>query len=265
MRLLNKVLNDNQNNSLSFVSYITAGDPDISTSLKIMEKLVENGVGIIELGIPFSDPISDGPTIQKASERALKNKITIDDVLKLIKKFREKYQTPIILFGYYNPFLKYGLDKLMKKIKDAGADGILVVDLPPEESEIIQKSVDRVNLELIYLLAPTSTKYRIETISKLSNSFIYLVSVTGVTGARKELDKNLYPFIEKIRKSTNKPICVGSGISKPDHVKKLKNKANGIVIGSAFIKIIEENLHNKKDILNKISKFTKKIYKSTKI
>ena len=265
MELLNKIKSNNESGKISFVSYITAGDPDINTSLKIMKSLARNGTDIIELGIPFSDPISDGPTIQKATERALNNDIDIKKALEIVKKFRKEFSTPIVIFGYYNPFLKYGLNKLMRDIKSSGANGILVVDLPPEESFQIQESVEKHNLELVYLVAPTSTKFRIETISKLSNSFIYLVSVTGVTGARRKIDKSLSPFIKKLKKITNKPICVGFGISNSTHVNELKNQVNGIVIGSAIVKIIEKNLKKKADIIKNISNFCRKISRATKI
>ena len=265
MKLIDKIKSNNKSGKISFVSYITAGDPDINTSLNIMKNLAENGTDIIELGVPFSDPISDGPIIQKATERALSNKVDMKKVLDLVKRFRKNYSTPIVIFGYYNPFLKYGLNKIMKDIKAAGANGVLVVDLPPEEAEEIQYAVNRQNLELVYLVAPTSTNKRIQTIAKLSNSFIYLVSVTGVTGTRTSLDSNLVPFIKRLKKQTKRPICVGFGISTPKHVLELKKNVDGIVIGSAIIKIIEENLKNKKEIIKKVSNFSKKISEATKI
>ena len=263
MKLLNTVLESNKNNRACFISYVTAGDPNLKYSSKILETLATNGVDIIELGIPFSDPISDGPTIQRATERSLKNNTNIDDALSLVKKFRLKYKTPIILFGYFNPFLQYGLEKIMKSIKKSGADGVLIVDLPPEEAEETQRAVNKAGIELVYLLAPTSTKERINIISKLSNSFIYLVSVTGVTGARKSLNINLKKFIDKVKRKTKKPVCVGFGISEPSHVKVLKKQSNGIIIGSAIIKIIEDNLSNKPIISKKIANFLQKIKKST--
>ena len=263
MSLIKTVEECNLNNRACFVSYVTAGDPDLKSSAKILETLALNGVDIIELGIPFSDPISDGPTIQKATERSLKKKVNIDDSLKLIENFRIKYQTPIILFGYFNPFLQYGLKKVMKSIKKAGGNGVLIVDLPPEEAEETQNAVNEAGIDLVYLLAPTSTEKRIKMVAKLSNSFIYLVSVTGVTGVRKSLDINIKKFINKVRRRTKKPVCVGFGISDPKHVKELKRLSNGIVIGSAIIKIIEDNIGNKLNICKKIGIFVKKIRKAT--
>ena len=263
MTLIDTIRKSNNEGKSCLVTYVTAGDPDINTSYKILESLSNNGADIIELGIPFSDPISDGPTIQKASERALSNKITIPIALDMIKKFRRSNQTPIIVFGYFNPFLQYGLKKVMKDIRKVGAEGVLIVDLPPEESFETQLAADYAGLELVYLLAPTSTKERIGIVSKLSNSFIYLVSVTGVTGVRKKLDKNLQSFIANIKQKTNKPICVGFGISKPAHIKQLKTKCDGIVIGSAIISIIENNLKKKGQIVSKISNFISEIKKST--
>ena len=263
MNLLQTIKKAKEEQRTCFVTYTTAGDPDINTSLKILETLSKNGSDIIELGIPFSDPISDGPTIQKASERALANNVTISTALDLIKKFRKKYATPIILFGYYNPFLRYGLVKIMKDIRTSGAEGILIVDLPPEESYEAQRAANKAGIELIYLIAPTSTEKRIKVISELSNSFIYVVSVTGVTGVRKMLDKNLKSFIKNIKERTKKPICVGFGISQPSHVNELKNITDGIVIGSAIIKQIERNLKKKSSIIKEITNFMVKIKKST--
>ena len=265
MKILNKIKSDNESGKVSFISYVTAGDPDIKTTLDIMKSLANNGTDIIELGIPFSDPISDGPTIQKASERSLKKDINISKALNIVKEFRKEFSTPIIIFGYYNPFLRYGINNLMKDIKNVDANGILVVDLPPEESHQIQRSVNKHNLELVYLVAPTSTDFRIQTISNLSNSFIYLVSVTGVTGTRTNIDKNLMPFIKKLKRITKKPICVGFGISSTKHVNELKKKVNGIVIGSAIVKIIEKNLNDKQEITKKISNFCKKISRACRI
>ncbi|MEC9382166.1 MAG: tryptophan synthase subunit alpha [Thermodesulfobacteriota bacterium] len=263
MKLLETIEKAKQEQRTCLVTYVTAGDPDASTSLKILEVLSQNGSDIIELGIPFSDPISDGPTIQKASERALSNNVTISSALSIVKKFRTKNETPIILFGYYNPFLKYGLAKIMKDIKKSGGDGILIVDLPPEESYEAQSAANKAGIELIYLIAPTSTEKRIKIISELSNSFIYLVSVTGVTGARKMLDKNLKNFIKNIKNRTKKPICVGFGISNSAHINQLKNITDGIIIGSAIIKKIEKNINKKPLILKEISKFILKIKKAT--
>lgn len=263
MKLIDTVLECNEKKRACFISYVTTGDPNLKTSEKILDTLAKNGVDIIELGVPFSDPISDGPTIQKATERALNNNININDSLKLIKKFRSKHETPIILFGYFNPFLQYGLSRIMKSIKKAGGNGVLIVDLPPEEAEETQRAVNDAGIELVYLLAPTSTEKRINTIAKLSNSFIYLVSVTGVTGIRKTLDIKLEKFVHKIKNKTKKPVCVGFGISEAKHVNQLKNISNGIVIGSAIIKIIEDNLKNKGKIISKIEDFIKKIKKST--
>lgn len=263
MNLINTVLECNRNNRTCFVSYVTCGDPNIKTSGKILETLAINGVDIIELGIPFSDPISDGPTIQKATERSLKNKTNIDDALDMIKKFRSNYKTPIVLFGYFNPFLQYGLKKVMRSIKKVGGDGVLIVDLPPEEAEESQTAANEAGIELVYLLAPTSTEERINIVSKLSNSFIYLVSVTGVTGARKSLDSGLKKFITKVKRKTKRPVCVGFGISDISHVNELKKLANGIIIGSAIIRLIEEGLKNKGEMLKKVGIFVRKIKKAT--
>ena len=220
---------------------------------------------------PVGSSLQYNPTLNYQSMRlqlysdyeAMDHDPIIAAALDMVKNFRKKHDTPIIIFGYFNPFLQYGLNKVMREIKKAGANGVLIVDLPPEEAYETQQAVNKGGIEMVYLLAPTSTKERINTVAKLSNSFIYLVSVTGVTGARKKLDKNLEKFISKIKIITRKPVCVGFGISTKKHVKDLKKQANGIVISSAIIKIIEENLNKNSTMITKLNKFISSIKKST--
>ncbi len=187
MRIESKFKELREKGKAALVTYITAGDPSLECTPYIVSKLEESGADIIELGVPFSDPMADGPTIQLASERALQNGTTVRGVLNVVRKVREHSNVPIILFGYYNPFLAYGLEKFSIDARDAGVDGVLVVDLPPEEAGEFKVHADKAGLNLVFLLAPTSTADRIKLVSDNASGFVYLVSVTGVTGARPEM------------------------------------------------------------------------------
>ncbi|NIP30166.1 MAG: tryptophan synthase subunit alpha [Candidatus Dadabacteria bacterium] len=243
----------------ALVCYLTAGDPSIELTEDIVFTLEKSGADIIELGIPFSDPMADGPTIQLASERALKNDINLEDVLNTVSNIREKSNIPIILFGYYNPFLAYGLEKFSKDAKKAGADGVLVVDLPPEESVEFKKYLDDNGLNLIFLLAPTSTKERIDLVSKYASGFIYLVSVTGVTGARPDLDYSLENLTSDIKKKSNLPVGVGFGVSSTEQAVKISGFSDAVIVGSAIVRIIENNSNNQKAMLGELSDFVSEL------
>ncbi len=222
------------------VSFITAGDPTLEASLSNALALDAGGVDIIELGMPFSDPMADGPVIQKASERALKHGTTLGDVIGLAKKIRQKSEIPLLLMGYYNPVYHYGLKSFVKDAKEAGVDALLIVDLPPEESADLKKLCDQYRLNLIFLLAPTSTVQRIKKVAKLASGFIYFVSMTGVTGASLNSDKALVSLIPKIKKICRLPVIVGFGIKTPAMVQKFSAYADGVVVGSAFVNVIEK-------------------------
>ena len=239
----------------ALVCYVTAGDPTIGLTKDIVFELENSGADIIELGIPFSDPMADGPTIQLASERSLANGTTLPDVLDIIKEVRKSSDIPIVLFGYYNPFLKYGLEKIAKDARSVGADGILVVDLPPEESKEFKKHTDENGLSLIFLLAPTSTESRIKLVSENASGFIYLVSITGVTGSRPDMEFQLSTLTNDIKELSNLPVGVGFGVSSAEHAKEISSFADAVIVGSALVKIIQENDSNKKVLLNKINTF----------
>ena len=228
------------NGELGMIAYITAGDPSFAGTLKFVLALAEAGADVIELGIPFSDPLADGPTIQRASERALKAGATLAGVLELVRTIRETCQVPIVLFGYYNPILQMGLEKFASAASGAGADGVLVTDLTPEESHEYCRIVSAHGLDTIFLAAPTSSDERLEIIAKCSKGFLYLVSRTGVTGAQDALPEDLPGLLRRVRRFTTLPIAVGFGISLPAHVSVLGGLADGAVVGSALVSEVEK-------------------------
>lgn len=245
----------------AFIPFITAGDPSLKVTLKLILEMEKKGADLIELGIPFSDPMADGPTIQHSYERALKKHITIKDVLNLVKELREKSDIPLILFGYYNPIFQYGLNKFAKDLRLAGVNGVLVVDLPPEESLELKNPLKENDIDLIYLLTPTSDRSRIEQVKKMGSGFIYYVSVTGVTGARKFLPKNINKSVDNIRNITKMPVCVGFGISTEEQAKTFSKKSSGIVVGSAIITKIN-SIGKGRDLFSKVGSYVSKLKKA---
>lgn len=222
----------------ALILYVTAGFPDLKTTESLLWELEKAGADLIEIGVPFSDPIADGPTIQKASSDSLRKGATLKKIIRLIRKARENIQVPLLLFSSYNPILKYNSEKLIGDAAKAGVDGILVPDLPPEEAENFISLCEKKNLCNVFLVAPTTPKDRAEKIVEKSSGFIYYVSTMGITGARESLDKSVLPHVSLLRKLTQKPIAVGFGISKPEHVKLLRGKVDGIIVGSALIREI---------------------------
>jgi tryptophan synthase alpha chain len=225
---------------LGIVAYITAGDPSLDATLKFVHALDQAGADVIELGIPFSDPLADGPTIQRASERALKAGTTLARVLDLIPRIRRSSEVPLLLFGYYNPVLQMGLEKFAAAASSAGADGVLVTDLTPEESDDYRRILAAHHLDTVFLGAPTSTDERLKKIAACSTGFLYLISRTGVTGEKDALPEDLPALLRRARKVTQLPIAVGFGISQPGHVSLLGGLADAAVIGSALVSEIEK-------------------------
>ncbi|HEY1269178.1 MAG TPA: tryptophan synthase subunit alpha [Candidatus Binatia bacterium] len=221
------------------IPFVTAGDPEINTTLKILRALEAAGADMIELGVPFSDPMADGATIQRASERALAGGTMLPHVLALVRRFRRESELPIILFGYYNPIFHYGLGRFAADARAAGVDGLLCVDLPPEESAELRRETEKRGLCTIFLLAPTSDDERIKLVARLGRGFIYYVSVTGVTGARRALEGELQAQVARIRRYTRLPIGVGFGISTPMQAAHIAAFADAAVVGSALIDVIE--------------------------
>ncbi|HYL86957.1 MAG TPA: tryptophan synthase subunit alpha [Candidatus Angelobacter sp.] len=224
---------------LGIVAYITAGDPSLDATLKFVLALAEAGADVIELGVPFSDPLADGPTIQRASERALKSGTTLAGVLDLVRRIRQSSQVPLVLFSYYNPILQMGLEKFTFAAATAGSDGVLATDLTPEESDDYRRILSAHHLDTIFLGAPTSTDERLAKIAACSSGFLYLISRTGVTGAKDALPDDLPALLRRARAVTQLPIAVGFGISLPGHVSVLGGLADAAVVGSALVTEIE--------------------------
>jgi tryptophan synthase alpha chain len=241
-RIENKFKHLKKNNEKALVGFVTAGDPDLDTSLQIIAAMCENGIDILELGVPFSDPTADGPVIQRSSGRALKNKMSLKNVLEMIREIRKKTDIPVIIFSYYNPILSYGVDRFQPDALAAGADGVLVVDLPPEESDELTTGWSGVDFPFIRLLAPTTPKNRMAQIASSASGFLYLVSKTGVTGSDGLDTSEIKTQMDILRSVTDLPVCVGFGISTADDVAAVASMADGVVIGSAFERLIEENI-----------------------
>jgi tryptophan synthase alpha chain len=222
-----------------FIPFITAGDPDLATTLKLIIELARAGSTLIELGIPFSDPMADGPVIQRASERALLHRVGVAEVLQVVSDARTETDVPIILFSYFNPLLQFGIEKLADEAKRAGLDGILVTDLIPEEAEEFAAMMRRNDLDLIFLVAPTSTDNRLKLIAERATGFIYAVSRAGVTGARDEMSAEAEKLVQRVRQFSDLPVAVGFGISKPEHVVDVWRYADAAVVGSAIVSEIE--------------------------
>jgi tryptophan synthase alpha chain len=225
----------------AFIPYIMAGDPSLEKTNDVVLVFEECGADIVELGVPFTDPLADGPTIQRASERALQTGITLKKVVAFVKDLRKSTQIPIVLMTYYNPVFKYGEENFVKDAKEAGVDGVIVPDLPPDEAESFIVPSRSASLDIIFLLAPTSTPDRIKKIAKESRGFIYYVSITGITGSRLLLDGSMEALISEIRKYTRRPIAVGFGVSTPEEASAVSKVSDGVIVGSAIVKRLNES------------------------
>lgn len=223
----------------ALITFITAGDPDLATTEALIPVLEASGADIIELGIPFSDPMADGPTIQKASERALATGTTLPQILTMVKSVRSRSQIPIVLMGYFNPIFLYGTEKFVADAVAAGVDGVLLVDLPPEEGGDFKAKAQRGGLDVIFLLTPTSDDERIGKVAKFGSGFVYYVSVTGVTGARASVADSVFGKVADIKKRIDLPVVVGFGISDAAQAGKVAGVADGVVVGSALVKLFE--------------------------
>ncbi len=227
----------------AFIPYIMAGDPDLKRTKDIVRLFEECGADIVELGVPFSDPLADGPTIQRASERALRNGVTLRNVIALVKGFGQEIKIPIVLMTYYNPVFKYGIELFISDAREAGIDGVIIPDLPPDEAAEFIRLSKKAHLNTIFLLAPTSTEDRVKKVVRASTGFIYYVSITGITGAALSLDGSMEVLISNIRKYTDKPIAVGFGVSTPEEASAVARVSDGVIVGSAIVK----RIHNSPD------------------
>ena len=229
-------------NRKGFIPFVTAGDPDLGTSLEIVLALAKNGADIIELGVPFSDPMADGPTIQASSQRALENGVTLRDILEIVSEIRTETEVPIVLFSYLNPLYRYGIERLASDASEAGIDGVLVTDAVDEEAAEISSVLRNVEIDLITLVAPTTTNERLKKIAARSSGFLYAVSRTGVTGAQEKTSEAAETLVERARQVTDLPIAVGFGISTSEQVADVWRYADAAVVGSAIVNEIERSI-----------------------
>ncbi len=236
------------------ILYLTAGYPDLEATRELVPALVEAGADCIELGVPFSDPLADGLTIQYSNFHALQNGVTVDSCLELVRELRSRVpETPLILMGYYNPFLSYGLPRFAEEAQRAGLDGVIVVDLPPEESGPLLEQCGPRGVHVIPLLAPTSTDSRIERASRTASGFIYCVSLTGITGARHEVSPGLFRLLERVRKHTDLPLVAGFGISRNEHLVSIGTGAQAAAVGSALIQVITDA--PRRELVDRVRRF----------
>lgn len=236
-------------NKKAFIPYIMAGDPSLEKTEEIVLMFEECGADIVELGVPFTDPLADGPTIQRAAERALKNGVTLKKVIALVRDLRLKTKIPLVLMTYYNPVFKYGEERFIADAKEAGVDGVIIPDLPPDEAGEFTRLAKNAGVASIFLLAPTSTDERIKKVARASTGFIYYVSITGITGAQLLLDGSIEKSINGLRRITDKPIAVGFGISTPDEAEAVAGVSDGVVIGSAIVKKAQLSAGELRDFL----------------
>lgn len=237
-----------------FIPFITAGDPNLATTEKLLVTLAQTGATLIELGVPFSDPMADGPVIQRSSERALKHDFGLQEILDLVARARKQIETPVILFSYYNPLFQFGLKRLAQAAKDAGLDGVLVTDLTPEESGEFENELRALELDMIFLVAPTSTDERLKLVAEHASGFIYAVSRAGVTGTRETVSAEAEKLVNRVRKFSELPVAVGFGISNAEQVADVHRYADAVVVGSAIVAEMER-FSDAPDLVERIGKF----------
>lgn len=255
-RIADAFIQSKQQGKKGFIPYITAGDPDLATTEQLLIELAHAGATVIELGVPFSDPMADGPVIQRASERALRNSFGLQDLLDMTARARKQIDTPIILFSYFNPLLQFGLNSLARAAADAGIDGVLVTDLIPEESGEFEAGLRANNLDMIFLVAPTSTDERLQLVAKHASGFVYAVSRAGVTGTRETVSTEAEKLVQRMREFTSLPIAVGFGISNLEQVRDVQRYADAVVVGSAIVAELER-LAGAADLAQQIGDFAR--------
>ena len=230
----------------AFVAFLTAGDPSLDRTLSAALELEAAGVDVLELGVPFSDPLADGPVIQRASERALGRGVHLEEVLEAVRLIRRTSELPLLLFSYFNPLLQHGLERLACEAKEAGVDGVLVTDLPPEEAAEWIRAARKAELDTVFLAAPTSPEERLRRVAEASRGFVYAISRMGVTGERQSLSQEARPLVERLRALTDVPVALGFGLSTPEQVAEAAQAADGVVVGSALVRSLEE--HPERDL-----------------
>ena len=241
-----------------FIPFVTAGDPDLAITERLLIELAKAGADIIELGVPFSDPVADGEAIQRASERALRNGVTVNDALSCVRNVRQHIDVPLVLFSYFNPLLQFGQEQLAAAARQAGIDGILVTDLIPEEADSWTETLLRHRLEPIFLVAPTTSDKRLARIAQQARGFIYAISRAGVTGERDEMTRDAEALVKRVRSVSDLPVAIGFGISTAEQVRAVWSFADGAVVGSAIVKQIEK-LGNSRDLVERIGEFAQSL------
>ncbi len=239
-RIVRKLQTLRANGAKALITYITAGDPDLATTAELVLALEKAGADLIELGVPFSDPLADGPIIQRAAQRALERGTTLTAIMDLVTKIREQSEIPLLLMTYYNPVLQLGLDNFVRRAKSAGVDGVIIPDLPVEEAGELLAVTKKHDFCLVPLVAPTSTPERIAKITRLGQGFVYCVSLTGVTGIRENIANNIDDFLQEVRLHTDLPMAVGFGISNPEQAARMAADSDGVIVGSALVSLIEQ-------------------------
>jgi tryptophan synthase alpha chain len=248
----------------ALIPYVTAGDPDLEMTKRLVREMVQCGGDLIEIGVPFSDPVADGPIVQRASQRALQAGTTLRKILRMVRELRRDIDAPLILMTYYNPVFRYGEAAFVADALDADVDAIIVPDLPPEEAQMLIELTADTPLDMVFLAAPTSTAARLAMISEVSRGFIYYVSRLGTTGVRDRLADDLRPMLEKVRASTAKPIAVGFGVSTPEHVRLVAEMADGVVVASAILQLLED-LQGREDRLERVGDFVAALKDATRL
>jgi len=248
----------------AFIPFITAGDPSLEDTIAIVSELESAGADIIELGVPFSDPVADGPSIQRSSLRALESNVSLRDVINTVAKIRAKTQIPIAFLTYYNLIFKYGVEKFVRDAAEAGVDGAVVANLPPEEASELIAAAREHDFASIFLIAPTSTPERVKIVSEACTGFIYCVSLTGVTGARSAISDMLAPTLKLIRQHTDKPVAVGFGVSTPEQAEKVAAMADGVIVGSAIINVIAAHVGKPDELLPAVEDFASNLVEAIK-
>lgn len=248
---------------VAFIPYITAGDPTLEKSAEILLELERAGADVIEYGIPFSDPVADGVVIQEASQRALKNNVSLRQVVAQVKELRTKTEIPILLFTYFNPVLAYGIEAFARDCADAGADGVLCVDLPPEEAEDYKRIMVDAGIATVFLASPTTRPERMGLIARFSEGFVYYVSRAGVTGVREKVEGTVKGMVEEVKRHSEIPVAVGFGIAKPEQAEEVARYADGVVVGSAIVDCVGKH-GDSKDLIDQVGAFVRPLVDATK-
>jgi tryptophan synthase alpha chain len=247
----------------AFIPYITAGDPTLERTAQLVAELEKAGADIIEFGVPFSDPVADGVVNQEAAQRALRHNVSLHDIVRLVKRLRATTQIPIVLFTYVNPVLAYGIEALARDAAEAGVDGVLCVDLPPEEAIEYKRQLDAKSVATVFLVAPTSTPERVRLIARNSTGFVYYVSRTGVTGERADIASSVKSMVAQIKACTSVPVAVGFGISTPDQAEEVAGYADGVIVGSAIVRMVGQ-LGDTDDMPPKVGAFVRSLAEACK-